>query len=329
MAQKKIISVVIPVYNEEKNLPLLYTTLCDIFQKLKQYHFELIFVDDGSRDQSWEVINSFAQTDDRIKAFSFSRNFGHQVALQAGYDNASGDAIISMDADMQHPPELIPALLQKWCDGSAIVYARKINRKDGFLKKRCASFFYRFINVICSTPIPRHVSDFRLIDKKVLVVLQACKERNPFWRGLVAWTGFSCSYVDCQYFERHAGQSGYTWKKMFQLAFDGITSFSRFPLHVAAYVGFISLFFAAVVGLYMVSATIFAGASYGLTAWLAEGLFFLVAGQFLGLWMLGEYVGRIAENQKDRPLYIVDKKVVGVQVEKKIVCEEIKSEVRV
>lgn len=307
---KKLVSIVIPVYNEQENISILYKTVCELFQSLEQnYFFELIFVDDGSKDHSWPLLEALSQNDERIKVFSFSRNFGHQIALQAGYDHATGDAIISMDADMQHPPALIPALLKKWHEGSDIVYARKINRKDGFVKRKTASFFYKFINKISETTIPEHVSDFRLIDKKVLYVLRQCKERNRFWRGLVPWTGFSHSFIECDYFERHAGTPGYSWKKTIRLAWDGITSFSYAPLRISAYVGFLSLFFATLFGFYMTVKTVFWGTSFGLSVWFAEILFFLIGGQFLVLWLLGEYIARIAEQQKGRPLYVVEKSI--------------------
>jgi len=307
LKKKKLVSIVIPVYNEQENIPLLYKTLCELFQTLDQhYNFELIFVDDGSKDNSWNLLAQLAETDTRIKAFSFSRNFGHQIALQAGYDNATGDAIISMDADMQHPPEMIPQLLQKWQEGFPVVYVRKKNRKDGFFKRIFASLFYKFINTISETKMPRHVSDFRLIDKKVLLTLRQCKDRNPFWRGLVPWTGFSHAFLECDYFERHAGVPGYTWRKSISLAWDGITSFSKFPLQISAYVGFISVFLASLLGFYMIGAVLFFGVSFGLGVWLAEILFFLIGGQFLSLWLLGEYIARIVEQQKGRPLYLVD-----------------------
>ena len=315
MKQKKLVSIVIPVYNEQENIPILYKTLSEKFQELEQaYNFELVFIDDGSSDNSWSMLEKIAQSDSKIKAFSFSRNFGHQVALQAGYDNASGDAIISMDADMQHPPEMIPQLLEAWQNGSDVVYVRKTNRKDSFLKRFTASFFYRIINKISETVIPEHVSDFRLIDKKVLSVLRKCKERNPFWRGLVPWTGFKHSFLECDYLERYAGTPGYSWKKTIRLAWDGITSFSRFPLQISAYVGFFILFVTTLFCFYMIIKTVFLGASYGLGVWFAAILFFLVGGQFLCLWVLGEYVTRVAEQQKGRPLYIFSKKAVDKEI---------------
>jgi len=309
MVNKKQISIVIPVYNEQENIPLLYKTLCDILQKLeKEYVFELIFVDDGSKDNSWQFLEKLAENDERIKAFSFSRNFGHQIALQAGYDNATGDAVISMDADMQDPPKLIIDMLQQWENGSSVVYARRIDRRDGFLKKVTANLYYRLLSSVSSVAIPRNVGDFRLIDKKVLQFLNSCPEKFRYLRGLVSWGGFAHSYVDFQRPNRHAGQTAYTWKKMFGLAFDGMTSFSSFPLKISAYVGFISLFFAMILFLYLLGATIFTSTSFGLGVWLAAFLFMLVSGQFLALWLLGEYVARIAEQQKSRPLYLIERR---------------------
>lgn len=225
---KKILSFILPVFNEEANILLIYATLKNILIFLPKYDYEIIFVNDGSTDGSWNLIQTLIGKDPYVKGMQFSRNFGHQIALTAGYDHAQGDAIITMDTDLQDPPELVLEMIKKWEQGSHIVYARRIDRKDTFLKRITATLYYRLLNVIADVVIPRNVGDFRLIDKKVLMILQHCRERSRYLRGLVAWTGFSCDFVDFQRPNRLHGQTGYTWKKMLKLASDGITGFSVF-----------------------------------------------------------------------------------------------------
>ena len=231
----------------------------------------------------------------------------------AGYDVARGDAIVSIDADMQHPPELIVEMIKKWRAGADVVYARKVNRKDNILKKICSLTFYKILDLISDVKIPRNVSDFRLIDKKVLAVIRTCNEKNPYLRGIVAWAGFQQDFIDCQYFKRFSGTTGYTWKKMFSLAWDGVTGFSMFPLRLAAYVGFLMLFFGAGLAVYLVLGSFVWGIQFGLVPWLAEAFLLIVAVQFLVMWLLGEYIGKIHWQEKGRPLYVVAKKVDGVR----------------
>lgn len=299
------ISVVVPVFNEEKNIPLLYDAVTDI---LHNYDYELIFVDDGSSDQSWRVLQTYAAYDERIKILKLSRNFGHQAALMAGYDHACGDAIISMDADLQDPPALIADMIHAWKQGSAIVYARRKNRDDGFLKKLTASWYYWLLNQVSDVNIPRNVGDFRLIDKQVLRVLLQSKEKASYWRGMVAWTGFSHTFIDFERPNRHAGVTGYTWKKMFKLAFDGITGFSLFPLKIAAFVGVFVIISGCAMFAYITIDALFFKIHYPLFKWLVTIIYIFLGVNFLLLWLLGEYIGRIYEQERGRPLYIVVEK---------------------
>ncbi len=307
---KKTISIILPVYNEQENIPVIYNELLKVFNTLGSlYEYELIFVNDGSSDGSWQELETIAAGDARVRALSFSRNFGHQIALKAGYDIAVGDAIITMDTDMQHPPKLIPTMIQKWHEGFAIVYAKKVGRKDNFIKRNLAFWFYTLLDFISSVSMPHNVSDFRLIDKKVLSVLRRCKEQSPYLRGMVAWSGFKSTFVECHYTKRHRGTTGYTVAKMFKLAWDGATGFSTFPLKVAAYIGVLIIFVATVIGCALVYSVVVHGTYFSLATWLVEALIYMVGVQFLMLWLLGEYIGRIHEQQKERPLYIIAHKI--------------------
>lgn len=303
----KCISIVIPVYNEQETLFELYDQLHLVVNKIeKSYKWEIIFVNDGSKDDSWNIIRGFTKQDSRIKGISFSRNFGHQMALAAGYDAAQGDAIITLDADLQDPPELIIDMINKWEQGFYIVYARRTARNDGWLKDTVAYFYYKLLHAIAEIKIPRNVGDFRLIDKKVLQAISSSQEPTRYWRGLVAWTGFNHTFVDFDRQERLAGTPGYTWAKSFKLGFDGLTGFSFFPLELAAYIGS----FVIATGLFMLAYitwdALFYQTRYPLFKWLTTIIYIFTGVQFLLTWLVGEYIGRIYMQQKQRPLYIVE-----------------------
>jgi len=303
---KKLISIVIPAYNEEANIPILHQKIVAVLAPYAHlYTYEIIFVDDGSADHTWQTITDLAHKDRAIKGLKFSRNFGHQIALTAAYDTAHGDAIISMDADLQDPPELIVHMLGAWQKGADIVYARRRNRNDGLLKKWTADLYYRILSRVSEITIARNVADFRLIDKKVLEQLNQCREKARYLRGMVAWIGFSCDFIDFERPNRHAGQTGYTWKKMFKLAFDGMTSFSTFPLRVVGYMGIVALSAVCVVVVYMSYQMMMYQAHYQLAAWLSLAGFFMMAVQSVALWLLGEYLARVYVESQARPLYIV------------------------
>jgi polyisoprenyl-phosphate glycosyltransferase len=307
---KQKISIVIPIYNEEDNLVLIYSTVTEILQTVSEhYDYELILVNDGSKDSSWSIITQLAFNDPCIKALNFSRNFGHQMALTAGYDIASGDAIISIDADLQDPPHLILDMIKAWQQGSAIVYARRINRQDSFLKKFTAIIYYRFLDYVSDIKIPRNVGDYRLIDKKVLQTIQECREKSRYLRGMVAWTGFKHTFIDFNRPNRHAGKTGYTWSKMFKLAFDGLTGFSLFPLKIAAFVGIFVIATGLLMFSYISLDALLFGVNYPLFKWLVTIIYIFMGLQFILLWLIGEYIGRIHEQQKNRPLYIVDRMI--------------------
>lgn len=299
-------SIVLPVFNEADNIAAVYQEITRVLQAAQCNAYELIFIDDGSVDASWQNICALAQKDERVRGIKFSRNFGHQAALTAGYDAARGDAIISMDADLQDPPTLIIPMLEQWQAGADIVYARRKMRHDSWLKRTTAYMFYTLLDHVADVRIPRNVGDFRLIDKKVLRELKTCKERFRYLRGMVAWMGFTCAFVDFDRPDRHAGKTGYTWKKMFQLAFDGLTGFSLFPLRLAAYMGVFVIISGVAMFTYITIDAFIFRAHYPLFKWLVTVIYIFMGVQFLLVWILGEYIGRIYDQQKGRPLYIVD-----------------------
>lgn len=307
MDNQKSISIIIPVYNEEENISTVYTQVTAIVQS-SAYTYEFIFVNDGSSDASWPILVQLAQSDPCVHAINFSRNFGHQAALTAGYIHAKGDAVITMDADLQDPPSVLLSMIKKWEDGAQIVYARRIDRKDNFLKRVTAYMYYFLLDSVSEVSMPRNVADFRLLDRKVVRLINAMPERARCLRGMVAWAGFSHAFVDFKRPDRIAGVTGYTWKKMFKLGFDGLTSFSMMPLRVALYMGTMLLVLSMGAAFYGIGLSLM-GLPYAFTTWVAIGLSVCVGMQFMCLWMLGEYVGRIYDQQKERPLFIIAQKL--------------------
>ena len=306
----KKISFVIPVYNNQESLVCLYEKLKEICDQLSSlYNSEILFLNDGSKDMSWEIIKKLSSLDYRVRGISFTRNFGQQMALRACYDNAIGDAVVSLDADLQDPPELICKMIEKWSNGACIVYARRSSRNDGFLKNLTATYYYKFLYLISDVAIPQHVGDFRLIDKKVVEQIQLCRERACYLRGIVAWTGFSHAYVTFDRQEREVGISGYGWAKLLKLAFDGISGFSLFPLRIAAFVGFFVIFTGSLMFAYIAFDAFIHGVRYPLFKWLVTIIYIFMGVQFLLMWLLGEYIGRIYDQQKNRPLYIIQESI--------------------
>lgn len=307
---KKCISLIIPIFNEEKNIPILYAELKKVIAQLsQQYRFEFIFIDDGSKDTSWNNITSLAKQDSDVKGIKFSRNFGQQAALTAGYDYVSGDAVISMDADMQDPPSLLIPMVEQWEKGFDIVYARRANRDDSFLKKITAYCYYWVLTSVADISIPRNVGDFRLIDKKVRNNIKQCREQSRYMRGMIAWVGFKHVFIDFDRPARYAGRTAYTWKKMFNLAADGMTSFSYFPLKIAAYIGWLIIISGWAILLYFIIMGLFFRAYYSLFTWFAVVIYIVLGIQCLLIWLLGEYVGRTYGQVKQRPLYITEETI--------------------
>jgi dolichol-phosphate mannosyltransferase len=302
---KPIYSIIAPIYNEIENLPELYRRVKEVMDSSGEA-WELILVDDGSTDGSTQKICELAQNDKSVRPVIFARNFGHQVAITAGWDYARGDAIVIIDADLQDPPETILELAKKWREGYEVVYAVRGEREgESWFKKFTAAMFYRLIYSITDVKIPVDTGDFRLMDRKVVNVLKQMKERHRFPRGMSAWVGFRQIGVTYKRAARVAGVTKYPFSKMLKLALNAITGFSYFPLQVATYFGF----FSAGVSILAIPIVIYmrmmgSGAFFGQATTLIAVLF-LGGVQLISLGILGEYVGRIYDEAKGRPLYIV------------------------
>ncbi|AIQ11160.1 glycosyltransferase family 2 protein [Paenibacillus durus] len=298
-------SVIVPMYNEEEVISHTYERLKEVMDRSGDA-YELIFVNDGSRDRSADMIREIADQDGHVKLIDFSRNFGHQIAITAGMDYARGEAVVVIDADLQDPPEVILELIAKWKQGYEVVYAKRMKRHgETFFKKITAKLFYRLLSRLTSVDIPTDTGDFRLIDRKVCDVLRELKEKNRYVRGLVSWVGFRQTMVEYVREERFAGETKYPLKKMIRFALDGITSFSHKPLKIASYLGFL-LSFSSFVFLFFVlmqkwftSRTVPGWASIVGVNLLFNGIVLMILG------VIGEYIGRIYDESKDRPLYIV------------------------
>lgn len=306
----KKISIVIPVYNEEGNVEHITEEIKKVFSLMQNYTYEIIFVNDGSRDETQFVLEQMVSRHSEVKYIEFSKNFGHQNAVKAGMDYADGNAVLTMDGDMQHPPELIPELIKKWEEGYDVVYTiRYYPEKISFLKKITSNLFYILLSKISDFKIIRKGgADFRLLDSNANEVIKNLNENDLFLRGLTSWIGFRQIGVEYVAQERLSGESSYNIKKMFSLAFSGITSFSVKPLYVAAYVGFfisffsILLYFAYVIWSYVSGTAISGWVSLIMTIVFFSGMHFILLG------ILGIYMGKIFKQVKARPNYIIRSK---------------------
>lgn len=304
-----MLSVIIPIFNEENNIKELAERLEKTLASLNT-EWEVIFINDGSRDRSWSILQGLTTGNKRIKLINFSRNFGHQSALAAGIDHCSGNAAVIMDGDLQDPPELIPELYAKWREGYQVVYAQRISREDEPASKRFfAKLFYRLIKRITSLDMPLDTGDFRLIDRRVIDVLKGLPENNLFLRGLVAWTGFKQTGVQFNRDRRHAGKPKYSFKKSLELAIAGITSFSIFPLRLASYLGFAVSGLSFLFALYIIYKKFFMNVATEGWASLMVVILFLGGVQLITLGIIGEYLGKLNEEQKKRPKYITQEKI--------------------
>lgn len=293
------------MYNEEAVISHTYERLKAVMENCGDT-YELIFVNDGSRDRTVEIMQEISVRDAHVKLIDFSRNFGHQVAISAGMDYAAGDAVVVIDADLQDPPEVILQMIAKWKQGYEVVYAKRIKRHgETLFKKTTAKMFYRLLASMTSVEIPTDTGDFRLIDQKVCAVLRGLKEKNRYVRGLVSWVGFRQTMVEYVREERFAGETKYPLKKMIRFALDGITSFSHKPLKIASYIGFALSLSSFLYLFFVVFQRLF-------TNWTVPGWTSIVGVNLLFngivlmlLGVIGEYIGRIYDESKDRPLYIV------------------------
>lgn len=297
-------SLVIPVYNEEKTLLELYRRVVAVMDQLDG-SVELIFVNDGSRDRSLQLIRDLHQKDSRICYLSLARNFGHQIAVTAGLNFGRGQAIVILDADLQDPPELILDMIEKWRQGYQVVYAQRTQRRqESYFKRLAAYFFYRLLKRLADVEIPTDTGDFCLIDRQVVDVLNSMPERNRYIRGLRSWVGFQQIAIRFERDPRFAGEVKYTFGKSLALAVNGLVSFSKVPLRISTYVGLLAAVAAILMGLLVLYWRIFVPHSplTGFTMILVA-IFFLGAVQLVSIGILGEYVGRIYEEVKGRPLY--------------------------
>lgn len=303
---KKLISYVFPIYNESGNIDLLYETINKLLKPVSTYDFEIIFINDGSRDDSLEKLIAIQQKDDRIKVINFARNFGHQLAVTAGLDHASGDAVIIMDSDMQDPPQVSLELIKKWEEGYEVVYAQRRTRKDTFFKKLTAKWFYITLQKLADIDIPRNTGDFRLLDRKVVDALGQCREHNRFLRGMVSFLGFNQTAVLFDRDERHAGETNYPLKKMLKLASDGIIGFSSVPLKLIGKVGYFISVISFLGILYAIGMKIFQPdvTVHGWTMMIIA-ILFIGGVQMIMLGVLGSYIGRIYTEVQNRPLYLI------------------------
>ncbi len=300
-------SVIIPIYNEELNIPNLLTRLRPVIERTGM-SYELLFVNDGSRDNSLQLIKALALADPHVRYIDFSRNFGHQVAVTAGIDHCKGDIIAIIDADLQDPPELIEEMIALIKQGYQNVYAKRRSRKDkNVLKKASYKVFYRLLARISNVEVPLDTGDFRVMTRKVAEVLKNMPEQHKFLRGQIAWLGFKQTFVEYDRDVRAAGEPGYTYKKLFRLAFDGITGFSNVPLRIATIMGFVVSGISLLFILYALFGYFFFKTDMprGWTS-LMIAISFIGGVQLICIGIIGEYISRLQTDIRNRPLYIVN-----------------------
>lgn len=310
LSMKKV-SVVIPMYYEEEVAEECYKRVSKTLKELKEYEYEIIFVNDGSQDKTLKILEEIARKDSNVKVISFSRNFGHQVAVTAGIKEVTGDAIVIMDADLQDPPELIPDMLKYWEQGNEIIYGtRKTRKGESAFKLLTAKMFYKTLNALSDVEIPKDTGDFRLVDRKVIDVINNMPEHNKFLRGLFSWVGFKQMSYEYERQGRVAGKTKYPLKKMLKLASDGIISFSTKPLKLLGTLGVLSIVISVIILIYALISYAFKlnNLSAGWTS-IMVAITFFAGVQLLSIWIMSEYIGRIYEETKKRPQYIVDKKI--------------------
>ncbi|MEY3074443.1 MAG: glycosyltransferase [Flavobacteriia bacterium] len=300
------LSLVIPTFNEEGNVQRLYQEIRAVLAQLQLEHYEFIFIDDGSSDASLHNIEALRAQDPKVHYLQFSRNFGHQHALKAGLDHARGAAVISLDADLQHPPALIADMLHHWRNGAEIVYTRRQDKQNvGFFKKMSAKAFYWLANRLSEVPIEEGTADFRLLDRKVVDAIKSFKESHLFLRGLIPTLGFKQVALDYEAAARHSGQSKYSFGKMLRFAINGITSSSAKPLYFSIYLGLFFAFLAFVYGCYAIYIAVFTNAA--ITGWtsLIASVLFIGGIQMILIGIVGIYLGKLFVQSKQRPTYII------------------------
>ena len=307
----KKISIVIPMYYEEEVAEECYNRVVNVCRRIENYEYEIIFVNDGSKDKTLEILENIANNDKNVKVISFARNFGHQPAVTAGLKYVTGDAIVIIDADLQDPPELIPEMLKLWEQGYEVIYGKRKKREgESKFKLLTASMFYKTLNALSDVEIPKDTGDFRLVDRKVVDVVNSMPEHNKFLRGLFSWVGFEQYAFEYERKERFAGKTKYPLKKMLKLASDGIIGFSTKPLKLLGGLGAISILISLCILIYALIS--FACDLNNLTAgWtsIMVSITFFAGVQLMSIWLISEYIGRIYDETKKRPQYIIKKTI--------------------
>ena len=302
---RPLISVVTPVFNEEETVPRFHERTTKVLKALEGMDYEIVFVDDGSHDKSFDKLTCLAESDPHVRVLRFSRNFGHQIAITAGVDEARGDCVVVIDSDLQDPPEVIPDMLKEWRDGFDVVYGVRAER-DGetAMKLMTASMFYRLLGRLTNVQIPANVGDFRLMSRRVVDQLKLLREKDRFVRGLVSWVGFRQTGVTYHREARQAGITKYPLGKMMKFAFDGITSFSTAPLKLATWTGYVAALLAV---LYLLSVFVQRALGYTVEGWatIMVAMLFMGSVQLICLGILGEYLGRVFNEVKPRPMYVI------------------------
>jgi len=307
----KKVSVVVPMYYEEEVANECYNRLTNVLKNIPNYEYEIVFVNDGSKDKTLDILEEIAKQDKNVKIVSFARNFGHQTAVTAGIKYVTGDAVVIIDADLQDPPELIPDMLKLWEEGHEVIYGKRKSRDgESKFKLLTAKMFYKTLNALSDVEIPKDTGDFRLVDKKVIDVVNSMPEHNKFLRGLFSWVGFKQKAFEYERKERFAGETKYPLKKMLKLASDGIISFSSKPLKLVGGLGLVTILISVAILIYSLISYVFnlnhltpGWTSIMVTITLFSGV------QLLSIWIMSEYIARIYDETKNRPQYIIDKTI--------------------
>lgn len=306
---EKRISLLVPMYNESSVIPVFFKTVLGVVESLN-YEFEIVCVDDGSVDSTLKLLREYASNDERIKVVAFSRNFGKEPAMTAALDYATGDAVIPIDADLQDPPELIGEMIECWEKGNDVVFARRsVRDSDTALKRNTALWFYTLFNKMSDTYIPANVGDFRLMDRKVVDVIKRLPEKDRFMKGLFCWPGFKGTTIEYERPERAEGYTKFNFWKLWNFAISGFASFSTMPIRAGIYVGLIISALSFLYGLFIITKTLFLGVDVPGYASTMVVVLFLGGVQMFFLGLLGEYIGRIYKEVKNRPLYIVAEEI--------------------
>mgnify|MGYP000576767006 FL=1 len=307
----KIITIIIPDYNEEMVIEECYRRIRLNLEKIKNYNYEMIFINDGSKDKTLELLEEIAKNDKNVKVISFSRNFGHQAAVEAGLKEISGDVVLIIDADLQDPPELIHDMLNLWEKGNDIVYGKRTKRDgENIFKLFSAKMFYKTLNKISDVYIPLNVGDFRLVDRKVIDVINQLPEHNKFFRGLFSWVGYKQVPYEYERKERFAGKTKYSLKQMLKLALDGIIGFSVKPLRIIGAIGICSIVISFLLFIYTILLCVYKLKTISIeTMIILIAITFFFGIQMVAIWIVSEYIGRIYDEAKQRPSYIIKQKI--------------------